>query len=141
MRRRCAFVIVRDRSNPPQTTFFSSRFSENPTFRELLQSPGNFFRYLGRRPKHGGGQWESDLEDLKGAIPYEHQAFLVSLPWVVELPGHLFLHCGLSFELAASATEQLAALHRREWPRSVMRLDWTFSPHHVVSICAAARRL
>src|SRR5208283_5092951 len=46
VRRRCAFVIVRDRSNPPQTTFFSSRFSENPTFRELLQSPGNFFRYL-----------------------------------------------------------------------------------------------
>ena len=43
------------------------------------------------------------------------------MPWVVESPGHLFLHCGLSFELAASATEQLAALHRREWVRSVMK--------------------
>jgi serine/threonine protein phosphatase 1 len=31
------------------------------------------------------------------------------------------LHCGLSFELAASATEQLAALHCREWDRSVMK--------------------
>ena len=80
-----------------------------------------FLGYLGRRPNHGGGQWEKDLEELKGAIPVKHRAFLVSLPWVVESPGHLFLHCGLSFELAASATEQLAALHRREWDRSVMK--------------------
>ena len=68
-----------------------------------------------------GIQWESDLEELKRAIPSEHRAFLASLPWVVESPGHLFLHCGLSFELAASATEQLAALHRREWNRSAMK--------------------
>jgi serine/threonine protein phosphatase 1 len=80
-----------------------------------------FLGYLGRRPNHDGSQWESDLEELKGAIPSEHRALLVSLPWVVESPGHLFLHCGLSFELAASATEQLAALHREEWNRSVMK--------------------
>ena len=80
-----------------------------------------FLGYLGRAPNHGGGKWEKNLEELKGAIPAEHRAFLVSLPWVVESPGHLFLHCGLSFELAASATEQLAALHRREWDRSVMK--------------------
>jgi serine/threonine protein phosphatase 1 len=80
-----------------------------------------FLGYLGRGPNHGGRQWESDLEELREAIPESHRAFLVSLPWVVESPGHLFLHCGLSFELAASATEQLAALHRREWDRSVMK--------------------
>ncbi len=80
-----------------------------------------FLGYLGRKPNHDGNQWASDLEELKRAIPPEHRAFLVSLPWVVESPGHLFLHCGLSFELRASATEQLAALHRREWNRSVMK--------------------
>jgi calcineurin-like phosphoesterase family protein len=79
-----------------------------------------FLGYLGRRPNHDECQWESDLEELKGAIPAEHREFLVSLLWVVEAPGHLFLHCGLSPELGASPLEQLAALHRREWNRSVM---------------------
>jgi len=80
-----------------------------------------FLGYLDRRPNPGWGQWERDLEELKGAIPAEHRAFLGSLPRVVESPGHLFLHCGLSFELAASATEQLAALYRREWDRSLLK--------------------
>jgi serine/threonine protein phosphatase 1 len=59
-----------------------------------------FLGYLGRRPNQGGGQWEKNLDELKRAIPAEHRAFLVSLPWVVASPGRLFLHCGLSFELA-----------------------------------------
>jgi serine/threonine protein phosphatase 1 len=80
-----------------------------------------FLGYLGRRPNHNACQWERELEELNRAIPAAHRAFLVSLPWVVESPGHLFLHCGLSFELRASAAEQLAALHRREWSRSVMK--------------------
>ncbi len=80
-----------------------------------------FLGYLRRTPNHDGCQWERELEELKGAMPAEHRAFLVSLPWVVESPGHLFLHCGLSFELRASATEQLATLHRRQWNRSVMK--------------------
>ena len=80
-----------------------------------------FLGYLCRPPNHDASAWESDLEELKAAIPPEHRAFLVSLPWVVESPGHLFLHCGLSFELAANATEQLAALHGREWDRAVMK--------------------
>src|SRR5208337_4418259 len=52
-----------------------------------------FLGYLGRRPNHGGGQWEKDLEELRVAIPANLREFLVSLPWVVESPGHLFLHC------------------------------------------------
>ena len=80
-----------------------------------------FLGYLGRRPNHGGGQWEEDLAELRGAIRTEHREFLCSLPWVVESSGHMFLHCGLSFELAASATEQLAALHRKEWDRSTLK--------------------
>ena len=80
-----------------------------------------FRGYLGRSPNHGGTQWENDLEELKGAIPVRHREFLVSLPWVVDSPGHLFLHCGLSNELNANALEQLAALQRREWDRSVLK--------------------
>jgi serine/threonine protein phosphatase 1 len=79
-----------------------------------------FLGYLGRRPNHGGYQWESDLAELKGAIPAEHRAFLVSLPWVVESSGHLFLHCGLSPELRASPLGQVAAMHLKRWNRSTL---------------------
>jgi serine/threonine protein phosphatase 1 len=79
-----------------------------------------FLGYLGRLPNHGGYQWESDLAKLKGAIPAEHGAFLVSLPWVVESSGHLFLHCGLSPELGASPLEQVAVMHLKQWDRSAL---------------------
>ena len=49
-----------------------------------------FLGYLRRTPNHDGCQWERDLEELKRVIPAAHRAFLVSLPWVVESPGHLF---------------------------------------------------
>ena len=84
-----------------------------------------FLGYLGRRPNHDGSQWESDLAELKGAIPAEHRAFLVSLPWVVESPGHLFLHCGLSPELGASPLEQVAAMHLKRWDRSTLNPSGT----------------
>jgi serine/threonine protein phosphatase 1 len=90
---------------------YLTRYDHDMTFRG----------YLGRRPDYGPGPWERDLEELKKAIPANHREFLVSLPWVVESPGHLFLHCGLSFELAASGAEQLAALYRRQWDRSLLK--------------------
>jgi serine/threonine protein phosphatase 1 len=58
--------------------------------------------------------------ELKRAIPAEHKSFLTSLPWVVESPGHLFLHYGLSAELGASPLEQFAVLHRKDWNRSTL---------------------
>ena len=79
-----------------------------------------FLGYLGRRPKHGGEEWERDLKELRDAIPAKHREFLVSLPWVVEVAGSLILALRAVDELAASATEQLAALHRREWDRSAL---------------------
>ncbi len=80
-----------------------------------------FQAYLGRRPTRGESGWENDLQELKGALPAEHQALLALLPWIVEAPGHLFLHCGLSHELEADSNAQLAALHRKEWDRSVLK--------------------
>ncbi len=80
-----------------------------------------FLGYLGRRPNHGRRQWESDLEELKKAIPDKHREFLVSLPWVVETSGHLFWHCGLSPELRASPLEQVAAMHRKGWNRTTLK--------------------
>jgi serine/threonine protein phosphatase 1 len=80
-----------------------------------------FCGYLGRLPNHGGTQWASDLADLREAIPARHREYLVSLPWVVGSSGHLFLHCGLSNELSVNALDQLAALRRREWDRSVLK--------------------
>ena len=73
-----------------------------------------FLGYLGRLPHRGGKHWERDLEELREAIPERHRAFLASLPWVVETSGHLFLHCGLSPELGASPSEQVAAMHLKQ---------------------------
>ncbi len=58
-----------------------------------------------------------DLEALREAMPAEHRDFLASLLWVVEAPGHVFVHCGLSPELSAGPEEQVEALHARRWDR------------------------
>src|SRR4051794_4759331 len=50
----------------------------------------------------------------------EHREFLASLPWVVEAPGHLFLHNGLSDELMVTAEEQVEALRSKRWDRSLL---------------------
>jgi serine/threonine protein phosphatase 1 len=39
---------------------------------------------------------------------------------VVEAPGHLFLHNGLSDELQATSEEQVEALRSRRWDRSLL---------------------
>lgn len=62
-----------------------------------------------------------DLPRLADAIPAAHGDFLAALPWVVELEGHLLLHNGLSTELDATAEEQVAALHDRDWSRDRLR--------------------
>ncbi len=80
-----------------------------------------FLGYVGRRPNHRRGQWESDLEKLKKAIPAKHREFLISLPWVVKAPGHLFLHCGLSSERGTSSLDQVAAMHLKRWDRSALK--------------------
>jgi calcineurin-like phosphoesterase family protein len=90
---------------------YQSRYDHDTTF------PG----YLGRLPHRGGKHWERDLEKLREAIPESHRAFLVSLPWVVETSGHLFVHCGLSPELGASPSEQVAAMHLKRWDRSTLK--------------------
>jgi serine/threonine protein phosphatase 1 len=68
-----------------------------------------------------GDAWRKDLDALRTAIPEEHRDFLISLPWLVEAPGHLFLHNGLSDELAAPPDEQIEALHARRWERKLLR--------------------
>ena len=80
-----------------------------------------FEGYLGRTAMTWGGAWEKDLDALREAIPEEHRDFLASLPWLVEAPGHLFLHNGLSHELVATAEEQVEALRARRWDRSLLR--------------------
>ena len=44
-----------------------------------------FLGYLGRRPNQGGGQWEKDLEELKGAIPAEPPG----VPGLIALGGRV----------------------------------------------------
>lgn len=80
-----------------------------------------FESYLGRPAMSWGDAWRKDLDVLREAMPEEHRAFLSSLPWVVEAPGHLFVHCGLSPELQAGPQEQVEAMRARRWDRKLLR--------------------
>lgn len=90
-------------------------------YRARYDHDETFLGYLGRRPNRSPGLWKRELDELREAMPERHRAFLASLPWVVEAPGHLFLHCGLSPELGASAVEQVAAMRGKRWSRGEMR--------------------
>ncbi len=98
----------------PTSPFWVARYRDRYPFQQTFQA------YLGRAPDAGNDGWARDLEALKEAIPREHRDFLSSLPWLVEAPGHLFLHCGLSHELGVSTQEQVQALHRRQWDRLIL---------------------
>ena len=90
-------------------------------YRTRYDHQQTFESYLGRTAMSWGEEWVNDMDALRGAIPQQHQEFLASLPWLVEAPGHLFLHNGLSDELEATAGEQVEALRSRRWERSLLR--------------------
>ncbi len=101
-------------------------------YRTVYESNPTFAGYLKRAVTHLGDAWLDALEAIREAMPPEHRDFLASLPWVVEAPGHLFLHCGLSDELGASPEEQVAAAREKDWnpdrlrpiPGSVTEILW-----------------
>ena len=66
-------------------------------YRDRYDHQATFLSYLGHPPRHDA--WDRELEELRDAIPRNHRDFLATLPWLVEAPGHLFVHCGLSPEL------------------------------------------
>ena len=80
-----------------------------------------FESHLGRRAMTWGDAWRKDLDALRAAMPDEHRSFLASLPWVVEAPGHIFVHCGLTPELAAGPEDQVEALRARRWDRKLLK--------------------
>jgi serine/threonine protein phosphatase 1 len=90
-------------------------------YRDAYDYDSTFESYLGRPAKSWGDAWSKDLGALRKAMPKEHQRFLASLPWIVESPGHIFVHCGLSTELEASPLEQVEALRTRRWDRSLLK--------------------
>jgi serine/threonine protein phosphatase 1 len=108
-------------------------------YRERYDHVATFESYLGRPPIYT--QWEQDLEALREAMPLEHRQFLAGLNWMVEASGHLFLHCGLSPHLQASAEEQINALRHKRWDRSLRprpgsKTDELWQPEYPVWIGA-----
>ena len=97
--------------NGPFSPYWALRYRERYDHAPMFQS------YLGRPPDYT--RWEADLDALREAMPEEHRDFLASLNWLVEAPGHLFLHCGLSPHLLASAEEQIEAMRKKRWDRSL----------------------
>lgn len=91
-------------------------------YRDLYDCETTVSGYLGHG--HGPGSaedWIQTLAALKQAMPPEHSHFLANLPWLVQAPGHLFLHCGLSTELEAGLEDQLEALRLKRWDRESLR--------------------
>jgi serine/threonine protein phosphatase 1 len=86
---------------------YRNRYDYHTTFRS----------YLGETGATWEEDWERDLEALRRAMPDEHRHFLASLPWIVEAPRHIFVHCGLSPELTADPEEQVRALRAKCWDR------------------------
>ena len=79
-------------------------------YRTSYDHQATFESYLGRPAVTWGDAWLKDLDALRQAMPAEHRDFLASLPWVVESRRHIFVHCGLSPELAAGPEEQVIDL-------------------------------
>jgi serine/threonine protein phosphatase 1 len=89
-------------------------------YRNRYDHQETFESYLGRTAMTWGNAWEEELEALREAMPDQHRAFLSSLLWVFEAPGHLLLHNGLSDELRATPEEQVEALRSKRWERSLL---------------------
>ncbi len=87
-------------------------------YRDRYDHQATFESYLGRSARLSISAWEEDLDALRGAMPEAHRSFLASLAWVVEAPGHLFLHNGLSPELSAPPEVQVEALRAKRWDRT-----------------------
>ncbi len=90
---------------------YATRYDHHETFQSYHVHP----------LKHSGAAWVESLNALREAMPARHRDFLASLPWLVEAPGHLFVHCGLSPELEATPDEQVEALRAKRWRRSTLR--------------------
>lgn len=90
---------------------YATRYDHHETFQSYHVHP----------LKHPAKAWSKSLDELREAMPARHKDFLAGLPWLVEAPGHLFVHCGLSPELEATAEEQVEALRARRWDRAALR--------------------
>ena len=110
-----ALVRAAGLDDGPPSPYWVERYRTNYDCHETFES------YLGRAAMPRGAAWTKDLGALRVAMPEDHRRFLGSLPWVVEAPGHLFLHCGLSPELGASPEQQVEALHAKRWDRALLR--------------------
>jgi serine/threonine protein phosphatase 1 len=97
--------------SPYWTERYRTRYDHDESFRS----------YLRRTAQTDADDWQTDLDALREAMPEEHKAFLGSLPWVVEAPGHVFVHCGLSPELQVGPEEQVRALRSKLWDRLSLR--------------------
>lgn len=60
------------------------------------------------------------LTELRKNMPASHRDLLRSLPWIVESERHLFLHNGLTPEVAATAEQQVACARVRCWDRGIL---------------------
>ena len=112
---------------------------------ELGDHEATFQSYLGRTPEyHSYDDWLADLAALRAAVPADQQRFLADLPWVAEAEGHVFLHNGLSPELAEPAEIQLELLRRKRWagyvsPRPGTKTAAEYRPEYPVWLGADKR--
>jgi serine/threonine protein phosphatase 1 len=135
-----ALVRAASLDDGPPSSYWGESYRDHYDHHRTFQS------YIGRPAIPRGDVWDRCLDDLRKAMPEDHRAFLASLPWLVEAPGHLFLHNGLSDELEAGAEEQVEALKARRWERPLLkpvpgtRTDTLWQPEYPIWL-GADRRL
>ena len=95
-----------------------------------------FDRWRARYWNPGGGTPEFDgarnAQDFRAKVPAHHRAFLASLPWVLDLGGHVFVHAGLQ---KGPINPQVESLTRHELPTEREHLPPPIRDKSLATVC------
>lgn len=116
-------LLLDVRATHPQTTFLCGNHDLNlAKATGLVDSPHKDFYWhrLHTRNARTLQSYYAKGNDLIEKMPAEHKDFLASLPWVVEHPDYLFVHCG--FDPRQPIDEQVR--HLRERDAAIFKPKW-----------------
>jgi len=110
----------------PATTFIAGNHDLNlAKALGIVESPHRdyYWRRIPTRNREVLNSYDArDGDELLEKVPAEHKAFLASLPWLVESPDFLFVHCG--FDPCEPLDDQIAALRKRD--PSIFKPKWLY---------------
>jgi serine/threonine protein phosphatase 1 len=109
-------LLLRFRKYHPQTTFLMANHDLNLCKAlNIIESPHHEFYWnrIAERNREVLRSYQAkDGEELLKNMPPEHRQFLGDLPWVIEHPDYLFVHCG--FDPDEPLDGQIEAMKKRD---------------------------